>query len=57
MAVLATTQCEHVYFLGSYSNPPEQCDEDAVEGSEYCSRHQEEDPWGDEPEWDCWDER
>lgn len=57
MTALKTTQCEHVYFLGSYSNPPEQCDEDAEQGSEYCSLHQQEDPWGNEPEWECWDER
>lgn len=58
MAVLETTQCEYVYFRGSYSNPPEPCDEDAVEGSEYCALHlRENDLWDDEPERDYWDER
>lgn len=47
----ATEQCEHVYYLGSYSHPPEQCEEDALEGSEYCGRHQD-DLWVEAGPWD-----
>lgn len=35
--------CQHVYFVGSHHNPPEYCDNDAVEGSDYCELHQGED--------------
>lgn len=57
MKATTVQQCEHVHFLGSYSNPPEQCDEDAEEGSEYCSAHQRDDLLDEEPGWDDWDER
>lgn len=44
-------QCEYVYYVGYYSHPPEQCEEDAVEGTEYCSRH----AYGYDYDWDGFD--
>lgn len=31
--------CEFLIDLGSYSDPPLYCDEDALPGSEFCARH------------------
>ena len=45
------SQCEYVYCLGSYSKPPEQCEEDALEGKEFCSRHLH----GYDEDWDGFD--
>lgn len=45
------SQCGYVYCLGSYSKPPEQCEEDALEGKEFCSRHL----YGYDEAWDGFD--
>lgn len=45
--------CAYVYHVGSYTHPPEHCDLDAEDGSEYCSRHRIIDDYddSDEPVW------
>ncbi len=48
-----TRTCAYVYHVGSYTNPPEPCDLDAEEDSEYCARHRatEDGDNSDEPIW------
>lgn len=33
--------CEFVVHAATIINPPEYCDEEAIEGSEFCAQHEE----------------
>lgn len=51
-------ECTH-YLRGTYDDPPEYCDLDAVPGTDppRCSHHREDDEWGgDEDTHDYYDE-
>lgn len=39
MTARSVTQCEGVDGLGSFGSPPEQCEEDALDGICFCMRH------------------
>lgn len=45
---VASEQCEFVFYVGSFAYAPEQCEEDAVEGSRFCSRHVDDFWWDPE---------
>lgn len=48
-------QCDFVMYLG-FIAPPEQCEEDALPGSHFCSRHECDEYWGDWDDPGYWDD-
>jgi hypothetical protein len=38
-------QCEYMSFLGSLEEPPEQCQEEALEDDDFCVDHWRPDVW------------
>lgn len=46
---MATELCAAILYEGSWTNPTEFCDDEPVDGSQYCERHQglERDGWDD----------
>lgn len=51
------TTCTYVHNVGSYTNPPEPCDLDAIPGTDRCSMHNEDPMWeGDEDTHDYYED-